>query len=207
MTRPGLTQDVIYEAALQIVDSDGLDLLTMRRLATDLGVATMSLYGHVPTKEHLLLGVVDIATAEIALPGADVPPWDALRAITREFRRVALRHPNLVPLITLRPPTGPQGLRTLEAAFDALARAGVDPAGRARAYRLMASFAIGFVSLEVGGFFRPPGGGIGGSDPGHGAPELLPRTRETLSHLTNWDCEAEFESGMELIVDGLARGA
>lgn len=206
MTRLPLSPDEIFRAALDLVDAEGLDAVTMRRLAADLGVATMSLYGHVRTKGHVLLGVLNAATAEMALPDPDTPPWEALRMIVREFRRVSQLHPNLVPLIAIRPPTGAAGLRTLEASLDALRRAGIDPEGTACAYRRMASFAIGFVVLETGGFFRPVSGEPGGAaaDPDLAA---RPRVLEIAPHLAQWDSDAEFEAGMDAVIDVLARDA
>jgi AcrR family transcriptional regulator len=201
-----LTAEVIFSAALRLVDTEGLETLTMRRLAADLGVAPMSLYSHIPTKDDLLIGVVGLATAEIQIPSREMPPWDALRSLTREFRRVTLLHPNLAPLIMTRPPTGAEGLRTLESALDALHRAGIEPGQIARAYRLSASFAIGFVSLEAGGFFRP----LATRDPGpelHSPPpEGAPRVQETAKYLAEWDSDAEFEAGMDVIIGFLSRG-
>ena len=167
MTRLVLTPEVIFDAALRMVDAKGVEALTMRRLAAELGVAPMSIYSHVANKDELLIGLVNLATAEMALPDPQTPPWEALRALTREFRRVTKLHPNLVPLIMTRPPTGLNGLRTLESALDALRRAGIPAARVATAYRLSASFAIGFVSLEAGGFFRR-------NRPGAYRPETLP---------------------------------
>ena len=203
MARVVLSTDLIYQSALELVDAEGLDALTMRHLAEEIGVATMSLYSHVATKEDLLLGIVNLVTAEIGLPGPDLAPWEALKCVTREFRRVALLHPNLVPLIMRRPPTGYEGLRTLDAALDALRRAGLDPALAAQAYRMSASFAIGFVSLECGGFFRPVDVAAGGQV----APiELaaVPRVAEVGPYLAEWDADAEFERGMDVINGVLA---
>ena len=199
--RLSLTAEAIFEAALRLVDQEGIEALTMRRLAAALGVATMSLYGHVPNKEQLLLGVVNLATREIALPEPSAPPWDALRSIAREFRRVALGHPNLVPLIVRQPPTGSESLQILEAALDALRRAGLEPDQAAKAYRLMASFAIGFVSLECGGYFRPVDFFAGDVFP----VELpsVPNVVDTAPFLAEWDADLEFENGMDLIVGAL----
>ena len=203
MARVVLSADLIYEAALRLVDKEGLDALTMRHLAEEIGVATMSLYSHVATKEDLLLGVVNRVTAEIGLPSPDLPPWEALKSVTREFRRVALRHPNLVPLIMRQPPTGYEGLRTLDAALDALRRAGLEPAIAAQAYRMSSSFAIGFVSLECGGFFRPVDVAAGDQV----APielSAVPRVAEMVPYLAQWDADAEFERGMDAIGTMLA---
>lgn len=204
VTKVALSADGIFRAALSLVDAEGLDALTMRRLAADLGVATMSLYGHVPNKDDLLTGMVNLATTEIDLPTADIPPWDALRSIIREFRRVALGHPNLVPLIVRQPPTGAAGLHTLEAALDAMRRAGLDPARAVRAYRVTAAYAIGFVSLECGGFFERV-------DPSAGeqvAPvelSALPRIVEMAAELADWDAEQEFEAGLDILIGVLSR--
>lgn len=203
MARVTLSADLIYQSALRIADAEGLEALTMRHLAEEIGVATMSLYSHVSTKEDLLLGMVNLVTTEIGLPGPDVPPWEALKSVTREFRRVATLHPKLVPLIMRQPPTGSEGLRTLEAALDALRRAGIEPALAAQAYRLSASFAIGFVSLECGGFFRPVDVAAGEQV----APiELaaVPRIAEMGPYLAEWDADAEFERGMDAVISVLA---
>ena len=206
MTRSSLTAEGIFRAALRLVDDEGLDALTMRRLAADLGVAPMSLYSHVPDKDRLLLGVVNLATREIRLPDRDTEPWEALKTITREFRRVALEHPNLVPLIVRQPPTGSEGLHTLEMALDALRRVGMEATTTARAYRVMASFAIGFVSLECGGYFGPVDLAAGEQV----APvdvSTLPRIMEAAPYLTEWDADEEFEDGMDLIIGALSRSA
>jgi AcrR family transcriptional regulator len=202
-TRVVLSAELIFQSALLIADEEGLEALTMRHLAEKIGVATMSLYSHVATKEDLLLGMVNLCTGEIGQPAPGTPPWEALRTVTREFRRVSLRHPNLVPLIMRQPPTGYEGLRTLESALDALRRAGIEPARTAPAYRLMASFAIGFVSLECGGFFRPVDISAGDQV----APvelSAVPRVAEMAPYLADWDADAEFERGMDVLIGVLA---
>lgn len=207
MTRLVLSPEIIFDAALRMVDAKGVEALTMRRLAAELGVAPMSIYSHVANKDELLIGLVNLATAEMALPDPQTPPWEALRALTREFRRVTKLHPNLVPLIMTRPPTGLNGLRTLESALDALRRAGIPAARVATAYRLSSSFAIGFVSLEAGGFFRrvepepdaPPVAAV--------ALEEMPRILEAAPYLAQWDADAEFETGMDVMIHALPRDA
>lgn len=197
-----LSTDLIFSTALHVVDEEGLDALTMRHLAETIGVATMSLYSHVATKEDVIRGVLNLVTGEFALPAPDTPPWEALRVINREFRHTALRHPNLVPLIMEAPPAGVAALRTLDAALDALRRAGIEPARTASAYRLSASFVIGFVSLECGGYFRPVD--IAAGDP---RPPIdlsaVPRVAEIAQYLAEWNADAEFETGMDSIISVL----
>ena len=197
-----LSADLIFSSALRLVDDEGLEALTMRHLAETIGVATMSLYSHVATKEDLLRGVLNLVTSEFTLPTPDTPPWDALRMINREFRQTALRHPNLVPLTMQAPPTGVEALRTLDTALDALRRAGMEPSRTAAAYRLSASFVIGFVSLECGGYFRPVD-----VDAGDPAPPIdvkaVPRIAEMAPFLAEWDADQEFEDGMDAIIEVL----
>jgi AcrR family transcriptional regulator len=203
LTRDPLSDVAIFHAALRLIDADGLEALTMRGLAGELGVATMSLYTHVKDKDHLLLGVVNMVTAEIGLPAPGTPPWDCLRHITREFRRVALLHPKLVPLTMRQPPTGFEGLMVVEGAFDALRRAGINTSLIARAYRLTSSYAIGFVSLECGGYFRPIDLAAGE----HVAPidaSAIPNVVEVAPHLAEWDADTEFENGMNLLIEVIA---
>jgi TetR/AcrR family tetracycline transcriptional repressor len=205
LARPPLSRDAIFRAGLELVDREGIDALTMRRLAKTLGVAPMSLYTHVPNKEDLVMGVVNEATTKIALPPPDTPPWDAMRSVIREFRRVSHLHPNLVPLITRQPPTGVDSLRILESALDALRRAGLSPAATARAYRMSSSFAIGFVSLESGGYFRPLEDGGAGRRLDLTALADMPRIVEMVPDLATWDSDAEFEAGMDVIIDAIRR--
>jgi hypothetical protein len=105
----------------------------------------------------------------------------------------------------LRPPTGVESLRTLEAALDALRRAGLDPAAAACAYRMTASFSIGFVSLEAGGYFKSPDDGAVGSNLDLVALQQLPRILEMLPHLAAWDSDQEFESGLDVLIESLER--
>lgn len=198
MAKVALSTELILSTALRLVDDEGLDALTMRHLAEEIGVATMSLYSHVATKDDLIQGVLNLVTTEIPLPEPGTPAWEALRLINRGFRRTATRHPNLVPLIMRQPPTGPENLRLLEAALDALHRAGVAPEHTAPAYRLMASFVIGFVSLECGGYFRPVD---------LTAPIDLgsvPRVAEAGPYLAAWDADVEFETGMDALIGVLS---
>ena len=194
-----LSADLILSSALRLVDDEGLEALTMRHLAETIGVATMSLYSHVATKEDVIRGVLNLVTGEFTLPAPDTPPWDALRMINREFRHTALRHPNLVPLIMRAPPAGVAALRTLDAALDALRRAGIDPAHTASAYRLSASFVIGFVSLECGGYFRPVDVAAGDAVPDIDL-STVPRVAEMAQYLAEWDADEEFEKGQDALI-------
>jgi AcrR family transcriptional regulator len=97
-SRP-LTRDLLCRRALAIVDEQGLDALTMRRLAADVGVKAASLYNHVSGKDDLIEGVLRVMRSEFRLPSPAPDGWKALlAAIFTEYRRVLAAHPNMMSL-------------------------------------------------------------------------------------------------------------
>jgi AcrR family transcriptional regulator len=101
-----LTRDEIFSAALAIVDADGIDALSMRRLARELGVEAMSLYHHVPNKAALLDGVVELSLAAQAPQAPLGDAWqDIVTGAVCGFRRALVAHPNVLPMIVAHPPT------------------------------------------------------------------------------------------------------
>lgn len=103
-----LSRDEIFERALAIVDEEGLEALTMRRLARDVGVEAASLYHHVPNKEALLDGVLVRMRAEMRIPDPLPADWmDLMQEIFVEYRRVLTAHPNLMPLAGRRVESDP----------------------------------------------------------------------------------------------------
>ncbi len=108
-----LTRDEIFAAALAIVDAEGAKALSMRRLAADLGVEAMSLYHHVPNKDALLEGVVNLALASQAPspPPSDTSWQDTVVGVVVGFRRALVAHPNVLPLMISSPPSEPEAAR------------------------------------------------------------------------------------------------
>ena len=97
------SRPVILRAALRIVDRDDVDGLSMRRLSAEVGRDPTMLYRHIPNKAALLDGVAEIVLEQLHVDTAD-PDWAAqLRAVAHDFRRLALEHPNVVPLLVTRP--------------------------------------------------------------------------------------------------------
>ncbi len=94
-----LNPDLIFEKALEIVDAEGLDALTMRRLAGDLGVEAASLYHHIADKQALLDGVIGRARAEMVVTADPMGEWmPFLEEVFVEYRRMLVAHPNLLDL-------------------------------------------------------------------------------------------------------------
>lgn len=137
-----LTREEIVDAALRIVDSDGLAALTMRRLGADLGVEAMTLYHHVPSKEALLDLVVERMRSQMRLAGP-LPddPARLLEALFTEYRRVLTAHPNLLPLAVRR--TDPGATSGLEY----LIGQGLTPTDAVELYQSLVAFTVGYSLL------------------------------------------------------------
>jgi TetR/AcrR family tetracycline transcriptional repressor len=92
-----LTRDELFEAALRLVDEEGLEALTMRRIGDEVGVEAASLYHHVPNKEALIDGVLVRMRSEVRLPAQLPTDWiEIFEVIFAEYRRVLTAHPNLM---------------------------------------------------------------------------------------------------------------
>lgn len=206
--RDRLSRRRVLEAALRVVDSEGLTALTMRRLGRELGVEAMSLYRHVPNKDAVLDGIVELIVLEIEVPADVDSDWkDAARQIVRSYRRAAHSHPNAFPLVTMRPLNTPEGLRRLDATFEILRRAGLDEPTAIVAFRTLASYTRGFALEEVTG--RAIGAEPLGSDrldPRALPADEFPRLAELAPLLVAADRDAEFERGVDLILTGLEAG-
>src|SRR4249920_3960211 len=146
-----ITRDVVRAAALEIIDAGGADGLSMRRLARALGRDPMILYRHAPNKAALLDGVAETVLAQLTVDPAD-PDWAAqLRAVARDYRRLALAHPNVVPLLVTRPLATPLALRPLgtlrplEATLELLTHAGFTDVDALHIYRSFFGFLHGHI--------------------------------------------------------------
>jgi AcrR family transcriptional regulator len=162
--RPALTsRSEVLAAALRIIDSDGLQSLTMRRLGAALGVDPMTIYGHVPDKAALFDGAVEQVLSEVELPVPTGRWADDLRAIAGAARLTLLAHPNAVPLLGMRPPVTEPAFELVEAVTSILLLAGFDEQTAADGFDCTARLVIGHVLAEAG---RPPGD-VGGGEQEH----------------------------------------
>jgi AcrR family transcriptional regulator len=136
-----LSRELVLATALLLVDAEGLDALTMRRLGQELGRDPMSLYRYAENRAALLDGVSELVLNELPIQEDD-PDWKAqLRQIAHNLRLLALQHPNVVPLLVTRPLSTPLGLRPLgtlrplERILSLLVGAGFTPADALHVYR------------------------------------------------------------------------
>jgi AcrR family transcriptional regulator len=152
--RPLLTRARIIECAIGIIDREGLDALSTRRLATELNVQAPSLYNHFATKEEILDAVADTLFTDLDLSMLGRDPWpSALRDWARGYRSALVAHPNIVPYLARGPGRRPAQLRVADAVYGALVEAGWPRSYATRIGALMrylvagsalGSFALGF---------------------------------------------------------------
>ncbi len=155
--RRPLTRERVLCAALDHIDTHGLEDLSMRKLGAALGVEAMSLYHHVPGKGALLDGIVELVLSDLELPGPEVTEWrERLRVGLRSLRRVTLAHPAAIPLIAGREVrTGP-ALAPVERALATLRSAGFDDTTTVYAFHALVGFVLGGTLQQVHGAFGAP---------------------------------------------------
>ena len=198
-----LSRDEVARAALDLLDHHGLEALSMRRLAAELGVGTMTLYGYFRSKQELLDAVVD-AAAETELPlavGRGAWRKRLEKAFLLLYRGLA-RHPGIVRLRLDRPIFNPAAMRVAETALSLLQEAGLDRGAAVRAYRSLFVYTFGAATFSQGG------------------PETRTRARAALAALAEdefptvsaaageltaqLDDEKQFLHGLRLLLDGIA---
>jgi AcrR family transcriptional regulator len=212
--RGRLSRELVLSAALELVDQEGLDRLSMRRLASKLGVEAMALYRHAANKQELLGGLIDRVLSELRVDPSAYEDWEeGLREGARDFRRVVLAHPNIFPLLITRPFSIPLSRRPptvlmqFETMLKVFEQAGFSPGEALVAYQILGGYLLGHLLIELRRVIE---------DPDEPEPALslglyrlparqFPRVRQAAILLMDQDVEATFETGLETILDGLRR--
>lgn len=207
-----LSREAILTAALRIVDDEGVAAMTMRRLAATLGVNPMSIYHHLPNKAAVFAGLAELVFAELDLadPGDDVPWEDQLKVGARAYRDALRAHPNLaLQVLSDTSAVSDVVVATVEPFYRALDRAGLPPRQIFETVNTLVDFIHGFMLGEA----------AVGAETFELAPDLLARIDQlppgrapTLTRITqalgadglHYDFTAGFESGLTLLVNGIA---
>ncbi|MGH2428112.1 MAG: TetR/AcrR family transcriptional regulator C-terminal domain-containing protein [Candidatus Limnocylindria bacterium] len=207
--RETLTRQRVLEAAVDFADREGVESLSMRRLASDLGVEAMSLYTHIRSKHDLLDGMIEVVVAEIPIP-ADGAGWKAsMREMVLSARAVVLRHRWAPRIIETRTAPGPAMMGYLDTVMRLLRRDGFSIDLTHHALHLLGSRMLGFTqdlfddSPDLGPEEAAAmAEALGPSFP-HVAEMALAVTHD--GGLGGCDDDLEFELGLDLILDGLER--
>jgi AcrR family transcriptional regulator len=194
--QPLLTRQRIVEAASALVDAEGLEAVSVRRLGTELGVRGPSLYHHFATKAEILDAVADAVIAQVDVSAFGAHDWpDALRIWARSYHAVLCAHPNIVPVLAHGPGRRPVGLAMADTVYGALIDVGWSPARATHIGALMrylvtgsalGSFALGF----------PGDPGLYAEYPHLRGAHLLAEHRRSVD-------EGAFTLGLETLISGL----
>ncbi|WP_378743148.1 TetR/AcrR family transcriptional regulator C-terminal domain-containing protein [Nocardia brasiliensis] len=199
-------------AALRIIDEDSIDRLSMRRLGAALGRDPMVLYRHAANKAAVLDGVAEIVLEQLTIDTTD-PDWQhQLRVVARDFRRLAVAHPNVVPLLVTQPLATPIGLRPrgtlrpLERLLALLTHADFSGADALHIYRALFGFLYGHILTELQEVVEHPEETTDLLRMGlHRLPiGEFPLLRGLASELAAYDGAAELELGLNILLSGIS---
>jgi TetR/AcrR family transcriptional regulator, tetracycline repressor protein len=200
-----LTRDRIVRTALQVVDVDGLDALTMRRLGTELGVTTMAVYHHFPNKSALYDGIVEAVMAEIDVSADDraKPFAERVTYAARAYRDVLVAHPHALPVMLSREPRTPGALVPVETLVGIFRDAGFSPVDAWTGMNVTAAMVMGVAVYVANDRLQPPEEDITPEQLAEALPaDRFPHLLEVMSTDAAQDVHTEFEVGLDTLVRG-----
>jgi AcrR family transcriptional regulator len=195
-TRTPLSAEAIASAAVALVDSEGLEALSMRRVGAALGYQAMSLYNHVPDRAAVVDAAVASVYREIRRPKPS-DPWDkSVRALTKELRRVVLAHPNFAVVMLTAPPTCLEVQQPTEVLLRALQQTTSSEQLVARRFWMLINYVTGALLAEIASTHRSPQQ----LDVASGLAEC-PALAALSPTLASCNFAAEFQFGVEAIIE------
>jgi TetR/AcrR family tetracycline transcriptional repressor len=199
-SRPGVTRQTMIDTALRLLDEVGLEGLTVRRLASELGVQSPALYWHIRTKQELLDGMADaiIVAAGMGPPHDDEPWQDWLTRRARAYRRSLLAHRDGARIVAGAAWLGPATIRMFNDELAALVDRGFTPVLALRTIATISQYVNGFVLLEQAKPRESPTNPLADLLDGDPAAPLLVAIRE--GGTTTGD--DAFEHGLRTLVEG-----
>jgi AcrR family transcriptional regulator len=210
--RTGLDRERILQASLGLIDQQGLEAFTMRKLAQELGVDPMAIYRHFESKEAVLDGVAEVLWGEIVLPEGDTDAQSLLRAFANSLRTLGHAHPHAYVLLINRSSCPLALLRLVDVILEQLQRAGFERKRASEIACTVSSYAIGYTMVELSALLPQPSerGAMGLTDIGRLTQVMRRLPRETPAHLVEVACvltdcntNAQFTLGLDLMLAGL----
>jgi TetR/AcrR family tetracycline transcriptional repressor len=207
-----LSRHAILEAALQLVDTEGLEAMTMRRLAATLGVNPMSIYHHLPNKAAVFAGLAELVFAELeSTPPDDTVPWrEELTVAANAYRNALRAHPNLaLQVLSDTSAVSDVVVVTVEPFYRALDRAGATPREVFEAVNTIIDFIHGFslgeAAVRADTFDLAPDlvSRVSGLPAGK-APTLARIVGELGPEGLQYDFDSGFSTGIGVLVEGIA---
>jgi AcrR family transcriptional regulator len=203
-----LSRERVLQAALRLADAGGIEALSMRKLAEELGVKAMSLYNHVTNKDDIVDGIVDQVVGEIEVPRLDTDWKTAMRRRAISAHTVLLRHPWSAIALMSRINVGPAMLRYVDATLGCLHEAGFSLEMADHAWNAMDSHIYGYTLQEL----NFPVEATAYSETAESFMDYIPEAQYPYMHRLSlrvitrkYDGLHDFEFGLDFILDGLER--
>ncbi len=197
-----LTRQRVLEAALHLIDQEGLESFSMRKLGSSLGVEAMSLYNHVESKRALFDGVIELLIVQPPLPiPPDATPREELWAFAHAFRDVLRAHPRVLPLVATSPLRTTASLAVLDHLLETFHRAQVTGVQSIYALQCLVGFIVGHALIGTGTQ------AIVGLEPGPNGPSVwqhfpadhYPTLHALLPEIDQWHTDQEFDFGLQAL--------
>ena len=201
--RQPLSRERIVDTAIALVDAEGLDALTMRRLGAELGMDPMAVYYYLPNKAALLDAVVEAVMAKIDL-GADDPSQPAEERLVRAaqaYAEVLVRHRNAMPLLLVRGPATPAALAPVEVMVAILRSGGVPPEHAVAGMHVLTAAVRGYAAI-IANEMADAGNRDVEALVALASPEQFPYLSEAAAQ-PRQDTQAAFDFGLRAIAFGL----
>ncbi len=201
--RPSLDRSLIVAAGLQIVDAEGVEALSLRRLSADLGVTPMAVYWHVRDKAELLDLIGEEVLETIVVPPVRGDWRTQLRDVHLAMLEPMLRHPDAVELSAGRARFGPAGIALFERILSILLSTGLSPQAAFDAYQALYLFQLGFMatvrrSPEFREMQREGAVYLRSLDPGH-----VPAIGKVAPVIGSRSLDAQFRVGIDMVIEGI----
>jgi AcrR family transcriptional regulator len=199
--RPALNRERIEEEALALIERDGMEAFSTRRLGEALGCEAMSLYHHFPSKAHVLDALVDRVLSGIPIPQRDLVPHERLQQLAHHWRAMARRHARFYPWLALHRWNSDTGVAFLGEILSCFLDAGLPDEQAARGFRVLGYYMLGATLDETSGYAQGPS-------------SLSPITEEDLArrhpevaragrYFAPDQFDQTFELGLALVLQGL----
>lgn len=190
---------------MALVDREGIESLSFRRLAASLGCEAMSIYHHVPSKAHLMDALVDIMLAEVAIPSPlEEPDWlQRLRRTAHAFRAMALKHPRFFAYFAVHRLNTHRGVAFVDGVIGILRDAGFSDENAARFFREIGYYLTGAALDETAGYAEGPSA----AEP-VGDAEIAASFRHLAAAAPYFQprhFQRTFEAGLEMLLEGIGR--